>query len=362
MGNFWPVIGGIQVHASQFLPALQERGYEIIVVASQDSSDLPHEAHYQGIPVYRFPFWKAYNNIDQLIKIRGRLAQLRRAFAPDLIHRNAVGVGDFFVRTTANVHPAPLVVTLHGEWTKQADSLARQTLLSADWVVGVSSATLGRGRQLAPEIVARSSVIYNAVNRPVLPPEPLPVRAPRLLCLGRLAGEKGFDLALTALASTLDRLPSLRLVIAGDGPERTKLQQQAAELGISGVVEFTGWVAPEAVPALINTAVAVVIPSREEAFSLVALEAALMARPVVGVRVGGLAEVVLHEQTGLLVEKEDSEALAKAIAFLLEYPQTAAEMGQAARTRAQTIFNWERHVDAYDALYRRLIGEDSLPR
>jgi glycogen(starch) synthase len=166
--------------------------------------------------------------------------------------------------------------------------------------------------------------------------------------------DKGFDLALQALALLKERFPHARVIIVGDGPERSALQRQAAELRVDNCVEFVSWVAPDAVPEWINRATLVLMPSRGEGLPLVALEAAMMARPVVGMRVGGLAEVVLHQQTGLLVDSGDVTALANAIAFLLDHPDRAARMGQAARHRAREVFSFERHVDAYEALYRRL--------
>ena len=81
-----------------------------------------------------------------------------------------------------------------------------------------------------------------------------------------------------------------------------------------------------------------------------------MARPVVATRVGGLPEVIVNEETGLLVENEDSNALAEAVGFILDHPESAARMGQAARSRAQELFRWERYVNAYDALYQRLLA------
>jgi glycogen(starch) synthase len=149
------------------------------------------------------------------------------------------------------------------------------------------------------------------------------------------------------------------LTIAGDGIERRALEQQAAELDLAGVVDFIGWVAPDKVPELINTATIILMPSRWEGFGLVALQAALMARPVIAGRVGGLPEVVVHEQTGLLVESENSRALAQAMIFLLTQPSQAARMGQAARERAQELFSRERCVNAYDALYRKLGQKNS---
>ena len=129
-------------------------------------------------------------------------------------------------------------------------------------------------------------------------------------------------------------------------------------MGIDAHVDFVGWVDPAKIPELINAATVVVVPSRwEEAFGLVALEAAQMARPVVGTRVGGLPEVVRDGETGLVVPKEDPVALADAMIRLLADPRRATAMGQNARRRALEHFGWEHFLDAYDALYRRLLDE-----
>ncbi len=109
---------------------------------------------------------------------------------------------------------------------------------------------------------------------------------------------------------------------------------------------------------LMNSATLVVMPSRwEEPFGLVAGAAALMARPVVASRVGGLAEVVADGETGLLVDKENPAAVARAVTHLLKNPATAERLGQAARRRAQELFGLDGVVDAYAVLYRRLAEE-----
>jgi glycogen(starch) synthase len=215
-------------------------------------------------------------------------------------------------------------------------------------------------RQLLPDIELPASHIYNGLATPSVVPTPLPFDAPRLLCLGRLAPNKGIDLALIALAAVIEHVPQVRLVIAGDGPARSELEQKTVELGLSDVVDFVGWVAMEQVPELINTATVVVVPSREwEALPLVALEAAFMARPVVAARDAGLPEAVLHEETGLLVETEDSAGLAQALIFLLENPKKAIQLGQAARQRALDVFSLQRFIDSYEALYVKLEEQNS---
>lgn len=358
--TFWPHIGGVERLAANFLPDMRKRGYDYLVITPKQERHHPDVESYNEIPIYRFPFWHpgSYTNLNQLAALRQQVVEIKRAFSPDLIHINAVGMSNFFHHITAHSHRAPLLVTLHGEWHRLAhrhESLVQQTLRAADWVTGCSEAILKQGWQLAPEIKPHSSVIYNGMDSPELPPEPLPTVAPRLLCLGRLAPEKGFDQALTAFATIRKRFPQACLVVAGDGPARLALERQAAELGISHAVSFVGAVEPLGVPSLLNKTTMVLMPSRQDSLPMVALEAAFMARPVVASRVGGLPEVVAHYETGLLVETEDSEAMAAAVVFLLERSELMTRMGQAARRRAQRMFGWKQHLDAYDALYRKLM-------
>ena len=360
---FWPSIGGIEVLAAKLLPALQARGHEFAVITEQTHSRLPAEGRYQGIQVYRFPFFLALadRRVEQILAIRQQVAELKRAFAPDLIHVNYVDHSVLFHLDTRGAHPAPVVVTLHGDLGQlpKREMLLAQTLASATWVTGCSAWVVDYVRRLMPSATPRSSLIYNGLAVPSLPPTPPSLHPPRLLCLGRLGAEKGFDLALSALPSVIKRFPQVRLVIAGDGPEHTSLKNQAIHLGLTDAVEFMGWVAPENVHALINTATLVVVPSRKEGFGLVAVEAAHMARPIVATRVGGLPEVVVHGQTGLLVEEGNAQALADAIIILLAHPEATVQMGQAARNHARERFSWDHCVDAYDKLYRQLTKDSS---
>ena len=192
---------------------------------------------------------------------------------------------------------------------------------------------------------------------PSVAPAPLPFAPPTLLCLGRVVDDKGFDLAIRALAEIRRRVPAARLVVAGDGPARTALAHEAATLGLADAVEFTGWVRPDEVPSLLNRATVVLVPSRwQEAFGLVALQAAQMARPVVATDVGGLPEVVLDGSTGLIVPPESPAAIAEAVSALLEDPARARALGLAARARAERTFGFASFVGAHERLYARVTG------
>jgi len=357
--TFWPNIGGVEIIAAKLLPALRARGHEFMVVAPKSHPSSPDQEEYKGIPVHRFSFKNDFTSsiIDYLMEMRRKIVNLKHTFDPDLIHINAVGHADFFHLMTNNAYTAPFLVTLHGRWENQIEPIVEHTLRNANWVAGCSAAILDQGRQLVPEIISRSSVIYNGLEIPPLSPLPLPLDPPRILCLGRLAHEKGFDLALAAFSSIIERFPQARLIIAGNGPARAELEEQAANEKINHAVEFLGWVAPAIIPTLINNATMVFLPSRQDSLPLVALEAAGMARPVVATRVGGLPEIVLHQETGLLADT-DVAGLADAICFLIEHPESAIRMGTAAQKRVQTVFSWERHVDAYDALYRKFARQE----
>ncbi len=356
---YWPYIGGIQVFSSMLLAALRGRGHEVAVVTSHGSLDLPDEDTHEGVPIHRMPFQSALMDRDlaAFMEARRRVAGVKASFAPEVVHINFSDPGVLFHLETAAAHPVPFLVTIHAlpKHAVWLDTLLGRMLREAGWVVAVSEAMMADLSTLAPEIAGRSSVIYNGIETPALALAPRPLDAPRLVCLGRVVRDKGFDVALAAFAELAPRFPEARLVVAGDGPARPELEAQAQALGVADAVEFPGWVAPERVSELMNSATLVIMPSRwEEPFGLVAVEAALMARPVVASRVGGLAEVVADGETGLLVDKEDPAALARAVARLLEDPGTAERMGQAARRRARELFGFERQVDAYDGLYQRL--------
>jgi len=338
---------------------MRGRGYEFVVIAPQSSSNQPSKSEYQGIPVYRFPFWDAMVDIDLFVKIRGDVTRLKRSFAPDLIHIYAVNRSNFFDHITAHEHSAPLLVTLHGLMVTQATDHMARTLGAANWVTACSSALLNAGRKIAPQITPRSSTIHNGLDEPRVQPTPLSFNPPQLLCLGRLVKVKGVDVMLDALPSVLTHYPNTRLVIGGDGPARPDLEQQALKLGVRDAVEFLSWVAPDKVAELMNTSSVVIIPSREEAHPLVSLEASIMGRPIVATRVGGLPEVVADQETGILIGSEDCNALSEAIVFLLDQPEIATRMGQEARRRVRKDFSWNGHVDAYDTLYQRIVRDHS---
>jgi glycosyltransferase involved in cell wall biosynthesis len=165
--------------------------------------------------------------------------------------------------------------------------------------------------------------------------------ATRLLAMGRLHPNKGFDIALRALAL----LPGSHLSIAGEGPERGALETLARELGVADRVDFLGWRAD--IGALLAACDIFVCSSRHEPLGNIVLEAWSAGRPVVAARAQGPAELVTDGENGLLVPLDDAEALATAIAGLIADPERAARLARQGRaayardfTQAAVVARW----------------------
>lgn len=164
---------------------------------------------------------------------------------------------------------------------------------------------------------------------------PATVRAagrPLLLGLGRLHTDKGFDLAIRALA----RLPGAHLAIAGEGPERAALAALAAREGVAGRVHFLGW--RDDAGALLRAADLFVCSSRIEPLGNMVIEAWSAGCPLVALRAAGPSELIRPGQDGLLTPLEDVAALAGAIAPLLADPARAAALAAAGRARFAAEF------------------------
>lgn len=153
---------------------------------------------------------------------------------------------------------------------------------------------------------------------------------------------KGQDVLLHAVALARDAVPELHLVLGGDGPTRDDLEALTGSLELEGHVTFTGFLTD---PAPVYRALDVfVMPSLEEPFGLVTIEAMACERPVIGTDSGGTPEIVDAGVTGVLVPPADSEALAAAIVRMHADPQLRSRMGRAGRERARDHFTAERRT------------------
>ncbi len=175
--------------------------------------------------------------------------------------------------------------------------------------------------------------------------------------IARLHREKGIDLLVRAFHSLAGEFPDLDLVIIGDGPEKSKLEQMSKNLGISNRVRFAGFLPePEQYLSLFNL---FALPSRIEAMPVALMQAMAAGKAIVAAKVGGVPELMEDGKEGLLVPAEDESALSRAISRLLREPALAMALGAKAKERAGREFGLEQMLESYLALYQELTKERS---
>jgi len=224
----------------------------------------------------------------------------------------------------------------------------RRGLATAFRLLPISQTTLERARPFLP----------TTENAQIVHPGLEPASGaghPDAACLSRVG--RGFVLTVSRLSARegykgqrelIEVWPALqashpeaRLVIVGDGDERPALEERIRSLGLEGSIVLTGFVAPATLAALYRRAALFAMPSREEGFGLVFLEAMAAARPCVALADTAPAEIVVEGVTGLLVDASNSGSLTAALAGLLADPERAATMGAAGLERYLEHFTFE---------------------
>jgi starch synthase len=175
---------------------------------------------------------------------------------------------------------------------------------------------------------------------------------PYIFSAGRLTEKKGMHFLIEALGLLRGRGVDCDLVIAGSGPEEERLRAQADRLGLAAHVRFEGSAGRARLGALYTGCAAFALATLWEGFGLVNLEAMCCGRAVVATRAGGIPEVVVDGETGLLARAGDAADFAGHLAALLADPERAAEMGRRGRARARTHFAWGAVAARYLASYR----------
>lgn len=368
LSEFPPDPGGIGRLAEQLGPHLVQRGVDLHHLVTWFG---PSEEVFDGIPITRIPARDALLDSQpaELLAVRRAIADTKRRVAPDLYHLHVCEPSPVLHIGTQHAHEAPTVVTLHNDVLGLIGGGGAGTLLGrlfdeATVITTVSAAAAADLLDGRPDLAMKVVVIENglSVGSSPAPPPTDPVVA----VVGRLVPQKGIDRLLRAFAPLVDRVPGMRLVIAGDGSERLVLRALAEELGISDRVEFLGHVSSEVVRAVFDRCRIAVSCSRWEGLPFTLLEAAERGRAMVATDVGGNSSVVRHEHTGVLVDSaeidEDPGVLTTALERLLVEPDLAERMGAEARVLIEERFSISTTADAYAAVYRRVAPDTPAPK
>lgn len=180
-----------------------------------------------------------------------------------------------------------------------------------------------------------------------------------LLSVARLDGserQKGIDHVLKALHRLRTKVPEVRYRIVGEGSDRERLEGIAKDLGIDDRVDFLGWSGQAELADLYRSCDLFILPSAQEGFGLVYVEAMAAGKPVIAAQAGAVPEVVVDGQTGILVEYGDEAALAGAIAHLCADSGLSCRLGAAGRQRFLDRFSFERVMTRFDELLGEVVN------
>jgi teichuronic acid biosynthesis glycosyltransferase TuaC len=287
----------------------------------------------------------------------------------DLIHSH-VGIPDGYagIYLAARMQ-CPHIVTVHGQdfhltagKSRECRNKLHRVLSSSSRVVTVSSKLARLGTELYPEITQKTVVLPNGVNAEEIDearrhPAPLTIGKPLIVSVSNLVPTKGVDINLKAISSLVTSMPELAYVIIGDGPERRRLEQLAHELGISSNVRFLGRLEHGAVLRHIAAADIFVLPSWQEGFGVVYLEAMALGKPVIACSGEGPADFIEDGVTGFLVPPRDVESVAQLVRWLAENEEERLAVGRRASQFVLGNFTWIDVARKLDTLYREVVDE-----
>jgi glycosyltransferase involved in cell wall biosynthesis len=310
----------------------------------------PRAATLDGLDVHYVPFlapprpgsygsWGAWAAPTLAVALR----RLRSRFPFDLVHaHNAVPAADAVLRAGI---ARPLVVSVHGGdvyfTAPRYEAGARAVRRAYERARLVLANSAGIERDARSLGAARTRVVRLGAD---VPDEPAQHKAdaPTLVTVGHLVARKRHADVVRAMWLLRDRQPDLRYLVIGDGPEREPLARLAAELGVADRVELAGQLPNEEAVARARTAHVFVMPSVDEAFGVVYVEAMAAGVPAIGARGEAGPQEIAAAGDGLrLVAPGDVEALAGEIEVLIEEPEYAKSLGAAARETVKRAFTWE---------------------
>lgn len=353
--------GGVEQTRLTLAKNLNSDRYEQRLLCTQTFGPLPDKIEQHNMPIQTVG---VFRNIYDPERYHNAY-RLMREFKPHIVH-GAVYEGVALACIAGRFARTPIIIAeeTSDAWGRSwsGHALYRTLTALAHHVIAVSPAVASYLRQTIHVPARKLSTINNGVQWS--PPRQASILEARerfdikeenfvIGTVGRLSDKhkRQSDL-LHAFVQVRVKCKNAKLLIVGGGRDETTLRALSSHLGVSDHVVFTGY-QPDPRPfyALMDI---FAMPSAYEAFGLVLVEAMFAGLPTIATNVGGIPFVVQNEETGLLVERHNPEALANAIIELYKNPSRRKIMGEKGRRRALTEFSAERYVSDVDQLYQDL--------
>lgn len=364
-----PHAGGVETMISEMARAYQSEGIQSIVLTKRWPLDLAEESVIDGVRVHRVLSARTPSEFAEVASwIRANEGKLRA----DVIH--AIGMRrpmPLLALLMGRRWGVPVICTMAGGdipdshdpypgtvW-KESEETVLEAMERCDALTSVSKGLTAEFRRFFPDMKREVKDIYAGIDLDLInrarPERPF---GHFILSLRRLDPTKGIHILIKAFYRIQRRYPRLQLVIAGDGPERTKLEALVSSLGLDDRAHFLGTVSLSRGMSLLKGADLTAVPSLSEAGGLVNVEAQAAGCPVVASDVGGIPEYVSDGESGLLFASGDDEALAVKISTLLDDAALREKLIKGGFLHSEK-FSWKELAPQYLKLYRACIAERS---
>ena len=367
--SFAPHVGGVETHVAQVATELHARGHAVEVWTVDrgmwSSRAFPVPVRYLPTPLPARSLDGLFRTVWSIPRAWREWRRTYSRFRPDVLSVQCYGPNGVYAAALQRVFAAPLVISSHGETLGDDNGVyARSALLrrSLRAALAQASAVTAPSSYVLDDLRSRfglvgGTVVPNGVDLSIGAVDPDIPRQRLVLAIGRLGRMKGFDLLIDAFA--LAGLEGIRLEIIGDGPERVRLQQQIIELGLVESVTLVGEKDAAAVARRIGDASVVVVPSRSEAFGIVALEAWRGGTALIMTSRGGATDFVRDGEDALLVDPEDTAALAAALTSVTTDESLRQRLADSGAARVGG-YGWPEVALAYEELFARVRPDAGL--
>jgi glycosyltransferase involved in cell wall biosynthesis len=371
-------VGGVAAHVTELAAALARKGHQIHVFTrrayGQAGHDWTDDVHYHrcAYPPHA-DFVDDVNRmcrsfVDRVFEVEDMVGRFDIIHAHDWLTANAM----IWIKQSRG-HKC--LFTIHStEYGRCGNAFPmgrseriryqeRAGTYWADRVIAVSHATRDEITWMYEVPQQKTSVVYNGVSpqRFEQPTDPgadkrryhIGPLDPTILFCGRLSWQKGPDILVEAIPAILRRHPSARLAFVGDGDMRDALESRTRQLGVAHAVRFLGHRSGDELAHLYKLAEVVCVPSRNEPFGIVVLEAWSAGKPVVVSQNGGPAEYVRHEVNGLKIYP-NPDSVAWGVGHMFSDFARARRMGRNGHSAVQKRFSWDTITEQMLAIYQGL--------
>lgn len=360
-------MGGLEYHVLTLCENLDRERINIVLACRADSHpELFEWAARLRIPVHTFP--PAKTEKVEFLKRAVWLARLLRSQSADVLHIHAVGFSGLPAYMAAWLARIRSTLVTHHAWFSTPSSWFQRVSL---WFEKrFTNHVIGFNREMTKDMVSLGipasniSIVPHGVDlRRFTFSKGRPAEEPSiftLIMVARMIEGKGHEEIIRAVHMLKDKYPQLRLLLVGDGVNRSEVEAVVEELGIYSIVEMTGYLPNSEVPAQMARADAIALPTycEGETFGIVLIEGMAMGLPTIGTRFAAIPDIIDDGETGFVVEPRDVQGLAQAIEQMVSDKKRAEEMGRKARLRAETLFS----AEALGRSMTRLYLETTPPR